>query len=385
MRNTVIFLFTDDEESGLNGAKAFIANYPWAKYVKVVIGFDAGGLTGPGVLSTTSANNGWLIRQLAQVYPYFVGSSVITAFADSGTDFGHAFKPAGFTGYAFDLYWDRRIHTPDDNIENVSLSSLQHQGYQALSLARHFGNLNSLLDSKEPDRVYFSVLRLFTVNYSSNWALMLAIIMTVFFWGFLASGLRQKFLTWFGMGYGAFILFVGIIIAPLPSFLFGHWGTNVPLRYYGRLLDKPYQVAVIALIAILLIVLWYSLARRFRRASIPDLTLGALLALWVGMVGTSIFIPALSFMLTWPLLFSLLGCTNWFYWHGHQKNSRIIILGLLISGAINIIILGPTIILGLFDQMALTLLLFGVLCGFLTPQIYLLFGYPILNPETGTS
>jgi hypothetical protein len=213
---------------------------------------------------------------------------------------------------------------------------------------------------------------------------MITILVTVFFWGLLASGRRQKILSWRGMGYGVFVLFVGILVAPLPSFVFGHWGTNVPLRYYGRLLDKPYQVAVIALFVSIIIVFWYSLARRFGRVSISDRTLGALLVLWVGMIGTSIFIPALSFMLTWPLLFSLLACTNWFYWYGRQKYSNTVLLGLLISGAINIIILGPTIMLGLFDQMALTSLLIGVLCGFLIPQIYLMLGYPILNPETRT-
>ena len=74
LRNTVIFLFTDDEESGLVGAEAFIAHHPWAKEVKVVIGFDAGGLGGPGVLSATSEDNGWLIRQLAQADSFFAGA-----------------------------------------------------------------------------------------------------------------------------------------------------------------------------------------------------------------------------------------------------------------------------------------------------------------------
>jgi hypothetical protein len=378
-RNTIMLLFTDDEESGLNGAKAFIANHTWAKNVKVVIGFDAGGLSGPAVLSTTSRNNGWLIRQLAKADPYLVGSSAINAFADSGTDFGHAFKPAGFSGYAFDLYWDRRIHTPADNLENVNLSSLQHQGYHALSLARHFGNLNSLLDSKESDRVYFSVLRFFTVSYSLILALILAILVTGLFWIIVAFGLRQKILSWTGMYYGMIVLMVGIVAAPLPGLLFGRWGNRMPLRYYGRLLDKPYQVAAIALLAVVLIVLAYFLAHRFRNTSIPNLAFGALLPLWIGMAGTAIFVPALSFVLTWPLLLNLMACANWLYWFAHPRNSTRIILGMLISGSANIIILGPTIILGLFDQMALTLLLVGVLSGFLIPQIYLILGHPIME------
>jgi hypothetical protein len=381
LRNTVIFLFTDDEESGLNGAKAFIARHRWAKDIQVVIGFDAGGLNGPGVLSTTSADNGWLIRQLAVADPYPSGSSVINAFADSGTDFGHAFKPAGFSGYAFDLYWDRRIHTPEDNMENVNLSSIQHQGYHALSLARHLGNLQELRDLKETDALYFSILRLFTVVYPSTWALPLAILVSMIFYGVLAFGLRQNILTWRGMGYGLAVLMAGLILAPLPSVLFGTWGNGVPLRYYGRLLDQPPQVVMVVLFSLILTVLWYSLARRFTGTSIPDLTMGALVPMWAGMVGTAIAFPVLSFLFTWPLLLSLLSSANWFYYYSRQENSKTVILGLLFSGAAGIVILGPTIVLGLFDQMSLSLLLLGILCGFLAPQIHLMLGSAIQNQE----
>lgn len=372
--NTVMFLFTDFEEGGLYGAKAFIAHHPWAKDVKVVIGFDAGGLSGPGVLSATSTNNGWLIRQLAQADPYFTGSSAINALADSGTDFGHVFKTAGFSGYAFDLYWDRRIDTPEDTIENLNLSSVQHQGYHALSLARYFGLLDPLADPKEPDAVYFSVLRLFVVTYSTTWSIPLAIAVGGVFCGVLIFGLRRRILTRGGIGYGMFVLLVGLIFAPLPSILLDKSMPGVSFRFIGRALDQPPQVGMVVLSTLVLTVIWYSLSRRFRRTSIYDLTMGALVLMLAGMAGTSIVFPALSFAFTWPLLFSLLACVNWFYWHARQKNSKTVVLGLLFSGAANTIILGPTILLGLFDQMSLTLLLVGTLCGFLAPLIHLMLG-----------
>ena len=379
LRNTILFLFTDDEESGLVGAEAFIAHHPQAKEVKVVIGLDAGGLAGPGVLSTTSRDNGWLIRQLTQADHSLVGSSAINALADSGTDFGHAFKPAGFSGYAFDLYWDRRIHTPEDNIESVNPSSIQHQGEHALSLARHFGNLEGLTDPKEPDAVYFSVLRLFIVGYSSAWVIPLSIGLTAFFWFVVEFGRARRILSWAGIGYGAFVWFMGLILAPLPAILIGSWGTSVPLRYFGRLLDRPPQVIVITLLSLAVILLWYFLALKFRSTELSELTMGALLPLWAAMAGTSFAFPALSFAFTWPLSFSLFACANWFYGFARQENSNTLILGLLFCGAVNIVILGPTIMLGLFDQMALTLLLLGVLCGFLVPQIHLMLGRSLQN------
>jgi len=59
LRNTIMFLFTDNEEGGYKGAKFFIDHHPQARNVRIVVGFDAGGLRGPDVLSATSANNGW--------------------------------------------------------------------------------------------------------------------------------------------------------------------------------------------------------------------------------------------------------------------------------------------------------------------------------------
>ncbi len=379
--NTVMFLFTDFEEGGTVGARTFIANHPWARDVRIVIGFDAGGLSGPAVLSATSVGNGWLIRQLAQADPYLTGSSVINTLADSGTDFGQAFKTTGFAGYAFDLYWDRRIHTPEDSIENVDLSSLQQQGYHALSLARHFGSLKQLADPKEPDAVYFSVLRLLTIVYPPTWAILLAIAVVGAFCGVLAFGLRRHILTRGGMGYGMFVLIVAVILAPLPAILLGNWGHGVPLRYLGRPLDRPLQVGMVVLFALVLILLWNSLAQRFRSTSVPDLTMGALTLTVVCMVGTSIAFPALSFAFTWPLLISLLACAYWFYLYAGRMNSPAVVLGLLFSGAASIVVLGPTILLGLFDQMPLTLLLLGILCGFITPLIHLMLGRTIENQK----
>jgi MFS family permease len=378
MRNTVMFLFTDHEEGGLYGAKAFIAHHSWTKDVKVVIGFDAGGVSGPGVLSTTSPNNGWLIRHLAQADPYVVGNSAINALGYSSTDFGRAFKPGGFSGYAFDLYWDKR-DGPEDTIANLNPASLQHQGYHALSLARQFGHLNSLADTKERDIVYFSVLRLFLVTYTAAWAIPSAIAVMGVFIALLAYGLRRRILSWRGLVYGMFVMLVGVMIAPLPSivleFLVGRWIPGVTAAFDNRLLDQPPQMSLLVLIALTLTLFWYALARRIRKTSLPDLTLGGLIPIAVGMVVISIALPALSYGFTWPLLFSLLANANWFRGSVHTKPSMLVILGLLLLGALNIVIVGPAIVLGLFDQLALTLAFLGVLGGLLMPQLYLMLGY----------
>jgi Peptidase family M28 len=367
--NTVMFLFTDYEEGGYYGAKAFIAEYPRAKDIKVVIGFDAGGLRGPGVLSATSVQNGWLIRQLARADPTVVGSSAINALADSRTDFARGFRPAGFSGFTFDLYWDKRIHSQADNIENVNLASLQHQGYHALSLARYLGNLASLDDPREPDAVYFSLLRLFMVHYAPMWAIPMAIAVSGLFVCLVVYGLRRGRLTWRGMGYGVLVLLGGLILAPLPGLVPGDWLSGFTTRVIGGRLAQLLHISIIVLISLALTLLWYRQSIKIRKTSLPDLTTGALALLGTAMIVTSIAFPALSYALTWPLLFSLLASFLGLCSQARQKDARIAWLGWLISGVACIMILGPAILLGLFDQMALTLVFLGVLCGFLMPQI----------------
>src|SRR5919202_6024012 len=63
LKNDVIFLFTDGEEPGLLGAKAFVDDHPWAKDVGAVLNLEADGNTGAARLFETSDDNGWVIRQ----------------------------------------------------------------------------------------------------------------------------------------------------------------------------------------------------------------------------------------------------------------------------------------------------------------------------------
>ncbi|UCE50045.1 MAG: M20/M25/M40 family metallo-hydrolase [Phycisphaerales bacterium] len=384
LHNTVMFLFTDAEEIGSLGAQAFINDHPMARNVRIVIGFDAGGISGPDGPSATSANNGWLIRQLAQAEnSYIVGNSAVIALAVTNADFTNVFRGAGFSGYAFGLYWDPRIHAPEDSIENLNPSSIQHQGYHALSLARHFGKLDPLGDPGEPDAIFFSVLRLLVVTYPSIWAIPLAVAVTGIFCGVLAYGLKQKALTLAGIGYGAFVLLVGLIIAPLPYFLLGTWISGITSQVADRALKQPLQVCMLVLLALALTMIWYYLSRRIKNVSIPDLTMGALTPMAIAMLGTSIAFSAISFTFTWPLLFSLLSSANWFYSYAHRKNSTAAILGLLFSGATSIVIIGLPLLLGLFAsaQMQIALVFLGVLFGFLVPHFHLVMGCTIENKK----
>ena len=61
-RNDVVFLFTDGEERGLLGSRAFLRDDPWAYGVGVVLNFDSPGSSSPALMYETSRGNGLLVR-----------------------------------------------------------------------------------------------------------------------------------------------------------------------------------------------------------------------------------------------------------------------------------------------------------------------------------
>jgi hypothetical protein len=313
LRNSIILLFTDQEETGLYGAQAFITEHPWIEDVKLVINFDAGGLSGPSALTNTSPDNGWLIREAAKADPNFYASS---AFGQGSSDF-NAFKFYGFSGYAFDYTWDRRIHTPLDNVENLNPPSIQHQGYHALSLARHFGNLDSLDDPKDPNPIYFSVLRLVFVHYPVTWVIPIALIVVLVFAGVVALGFKRQLLTLSGIGLGALVLVISLITAPmLVSTVWKLLSSVAPayqVTYLGHTINESLLLILFASITIALTTTWYALIHKIRQVSAPDLTIGAFALLAVAIVGFAIVMPGGSHLSAWTGLFSFLAVGYWFY------------------------------------------------------------------------
>jgi Zn-dependent M28 family amino/carboxypeptidase len=142
LKNDVSFLFTESEERGLLGARAFVDSHRWARDVGVVLNLETRGNTGPALVPDTSDEAGWAIREFAKAAPYPMTTSDSVAFyersdADSNL---RVFFNAGLTGlhvaYTGGL---TNYHTPLDTVEAVDERSLQHMGSYALPLARHFG------------------------------------------------------------------------------------------------------------------------------------------------------------------------------------------------------------------------------------------------------
>lgn len=174
----VVFLFSDGEEDGLLGARAFAERLDRGQErVGAVLNFDAIGNAGPPVLFETGPGSGALVRAFAESAPCPVGSSLgpaVYARMPNDTDFS-PFRDRGIAGLNFALcFGSTAYHRPADTVAHLSRASLAHQGATALALARRLA-AGELPPPPEPDRVFFDVAGPHVVLFAEARALPLAL------------------------------------------------------------------------------------------------------------------------------------------------------------------------------------------------------------------
>jgi Peptidase family M28 len=307
LKNDVVFLFTDGEEAGLLGASAFAAEHPLARAGGVVLNFEARGSGGPSYMFETSRGNERLIGEFAAAAPYPAANSLmyeVYKLLPNDTDLT-VFKAAKLQGLNFAFIGESpNYHTQLDSIANVEERSLQHQGSYALALARRFGD--SEATQAAGDAVYFSILDSYLVRYPASWAVPLAALAALSLLALVWLGLKRRRLSPSGVALG---------FAALPASLMATW-LVVTLAWWlvgathdeyrsmpGDVYDSwLYLASFVALTAAVTASLFTLL---LRRAAMRDLWAGALVFWLVLLVPVALLLPGASYLLTWPLLFSL--------------------------------------------------------------------------------
>jgi hypothetical protein len=308
LNNDVIALFSDGEEIGELGAKAFAYGHPWAKDVGLVFNFEARGSGGPALMFETSNGNGWLMRHFAAAAPYPVAYSLtyeLYKLMPNDTDLT-VLKGAGLPGlnFAFIKNGAKHYHSPLDNLANIDERSVQHQGTYALGLTRHFGNL-SLAHPAEPDAVYFNLYGSRLIVYSQNWVVPLALLAAAL-WavvGIIGWRARQLHLAEVGKGLAAVPL--GILVGVLGVAVVG-WLLRALLGSGGAATDGGGgDVIILVLASLAIAVAFYSWCGR--KVGGVNLLCGGLLWWLLLLLLMSLFWPGGSYLFTWPLLPVLFG------------------------------------------------------------------------------
>jgi hypothetical protein len=376
LRNDVIFLFTDGEEVGSLGARAFVEQHPWAKQVSVVLNFEARGNAGPSMMFETSEGNGWLVGRLAESAPRPSASSFmyeVYRVMPNDTDLT-VFKKAGYAGFNF-AYIGGPIHyhTGLDRVESVDERSLQHQGANALSLARGLGGA-LLAETKAPDSVYFDIFGFALVHYPGALVLPLAVFASLGFLFVLVTGLHRGRLKALKVLGGVLVSFAAVVAAAVATFaainlsqaLAGNAWTPDGNSYQAGLLMAAFSA--LALAAAAGVVLLFR-----RRLGVANVAAGALVW-WAALaVLTALLMPGAGYLFAWPLLFASAALAlTMRREEGEGPATRSAAL-LSLSAAPALVLLAPVVLLIMvalpLSVAFVPVVLIALLAGLLAPQL----------------
>ena len=233
-KNDLIIVFTDGEEVGLDGAKLFVREHPWAKNVGLALNFEARGSGGPSnMIVETSGGNKNLIQGFIEAkVEYPVASSLMYSvykMLPNDTDSTVLREEGDIDGLFFAFIDDHfDYHTANDNFERLDRNTLQHQGSYLLPLLHYFAEADlSQLKSQE-DYVYVNVPFMGMISYPFSWIIPLLILATLLFFVIIVYGFMKGRLTGKGIGKG----FIAFVLPLIISGLFGYFGWKLLLKIY---------------------------------------------------------------------------------------------------------------------------------------------------------
>ena len=309
LRNDLIVLFTDGEELGLLGARAFVQEHPAMADVSIVLSFEMRGSAGPSIMFETNDQNGWVVRALDAFDPEPFANSMAFEIYErmpNDTDFT-PFKEAGEQGLNFGAIDNAHVyHQEYDTPERVSESTLQHHGIHALEAARWFGRAD-LSDVNDPNVVYFTVPFLGLLVYPQVFVLpisgLLVLLAVGAFFATRRSGARPA-----RMGVGILVALIAGAAAWGASYALLEWlprfhaeaGSLHGAEYHG---EGWYVLALVGL-AFAAVTGAYTLARRW--LGIAELGLGAVVLPFLGALLLGFAAPLAAMNLQVPVLAALL-------------------------------------------------------------------------------
>lgn len=301
LKNDVVFLFTDGEELGLVGSRAFVAQHPWSKDIGVVLNFEARGTSGPSILFETINEDDWLVREFASAAPNPYGNSLLPALfkvMPNDTDLT-AFKGTKVPGlnFAFAEGWSH-YHTRLDSLDSLNERSLQHHGQYALELTRRLGQLD-LADPPKGNAVFFNVLGGTVARYPASWSPLLSAFAALLLLAVFVVGFRTKRLTVPGLLVGLVALPVTIALALFICALGARFAGRSSAEGVAFYASEFYYVGIVCLGLAVAATLYALLARRTK---LENLHAGAMVW-WLALTAATTFLlPGGTYLFVWPLL-----------------------------------------------------------------------------------
>lgn len=369
-KNDVIILFTDAEEIGLDGAKLFVNEHPWAENVGLVLNFEARGTSGPSnMILETSGGNSKLVKEFIKANPDFpVASSLMYSvykMLPNDTD-STIFRKDGDIDSFFFAFIDSHFnyHTANDNMYHLDWNSLMHQGSYLLPLLHYFADADLSSLKSETDDVYVNFPLVKMISYPFSWILPMLILATLVFLILIFYGIHKRKLVGKSIALG----FIPLLLSLISCGLIGFFGWKLLLVLYPQYAEIQQGFTYnghwyIAFFVFLSLAITFALYKKFTKKFFEASFYVAPLFLWL-LVNVAVFmiLKGAAFFII-PVFFGLLS----FFVMLRQERPNLLAMALLAVPAIFIFVpLIQFFPVGLGLKMlviscAFTVLLFGLL------------------------
>ena len=311
LRNDVVLLMEDGEETTRAGSLSFVNEHRWAEDVRVAVNLEAMGTRGASLLYVTGSGNGWLVREALSAMPtpvaYSFANDLVWLTGTGGSDLDQ-FLMAADVGLGL-VYLDNvpAYHAMTDNVANLDPNTLGHQGSTLLALARHFGDLPLDATLQSDDAVYFNAVGHQVVRYVRDTGIGLALLAVIGTLILIALGTRRQRLSGRGVLIGA-VTFIPFMLAA-TAFVGIVWhlirllDPRLQVFIIGVSYDRPWYTLAFVLLAMGIVAAGYRLLRRRRclELSVGALVWTVILATW-----TAFQLPGSSYLFSLSALLVLL-------------------------------------------------------------------------------
>jgi len=310
LRNDLVVLFTDADELGLFGSRAFASSHPWMPDVRVVLSVQARGGTGPSVPFEIGAENGRIVDALATIRANPAMSSLARSLRSRAVESAPAdpLRRGGIPEVSLVALGGEALeHQTRDTRDRVGERTLQQGGDQLLALTRSAGGQDMGQGRlAASDQAYVALPWIGLVHYPTVWGVVGTLVMVIL-WSLLGLVLKARRATRRGVLVGAaWSLLVAGSAAATARALFTFLQGLHP--EYGALRTAFYRegplIPAIAAVALFCATLCYAALRRFARQD--EMVFGGLAVPFLGVVWLTFTAPFAAVAAQWPIGLAML-------------------------------------------------------------------------------
>ena len=318
----IMLIFTDAEEIGLVGAEAFFKQHPLADQVGIVLNVEGSGSSGGSMVIRASDNNALLLDSYTHDHNDPYGFSFVKEIfkrMPNDTDFS-VVERAGIAGMDFAFAGERNhYHTPNDNLENLDLRTIQHHGENILPLAKRLAAVS--WDDMGDEMVYGGEIYGTWLQWNADYSVWLLALAAGLLFG-AAMRLGISALAAIKGLMLSLLTLVGVVVTGALGFYVLLLTSETIISWPG--VDWPYRFLLASSPALGLL-LGTLISRRFTDSL--SLLLGSWL-LWLLLGGlVLIYLPAAVNTFLVPLLWAsvLMMCASWVK-PAHRANLLVLVL-----------------------------------------------------------